>query len=128
VKESTSKPDVFLRRTALAALWTGLVLGSGVAWRWGWDAGAGFVLALIWGLANFAVLAAILKLVTEPSGVRVGPLVGLVAVKLIGLYGFAAWVLFRGWVPIPAFVAGFSWILAVTVLRALGTLTVAKRN
>jgi hypothetical protein len=128
VKESTSSSD-FLKRTAFAALWTGIVLGLAVAWKWGWHTGAGFVLALAWGLGNFAVLAAILTVATQPSGVRVGHLVGLVAVKLIGLYGIAAWVLLSGWVSLPAFVAGFSWTLAVTVLRALGSLTVkAKLN
>ena len=105
-----------------------MVLGLAVAWRWGWDAGAGFVLGLMWGLASFAVLAGILRIATDTSGIRVGPLVGLVAIKLIGLYGLAGWFLFQGWVPLLAFVAGFSWILAVTVLRALGGLTVAKRN
>ena len=102
-------------------------MGMAVAWKWGWDAGAGFVLALVWGLGNFAVLAAILTVATHPSRVRVGRLVGLVALKLIGLYGVAAWVLLYQWVSLPAFVAGFSWTLAVTVLRALGSLTVKTK-
>lgn len=127
MKESTSGSD-FLIRTALAAVWSGLVLGLAVAWRWGWDAGSGFVLALFWGLANFAVLAAILKAATTPGGVRVRPTVGWILVKIVGLYGLGIWLLLHRWFPIPAFLAGFGWPLAVGLLRALGGLTARNRT
>lgn len=123
MKESTNAPD-FLKRTAFAALWTGLVAGLAVAVRWGWDTGSGFVFALLWGLANFVVLAAILKTATDPEGIKVGRLAGLVAFKLLGLYTLAIWVLFHRWFPLPAFAGGFTWTLLVGVLRALGSLTI----
>jgi len=123
VKESTNQPDL-LQRTAIAATWTGLMLGLGVALRWGWPAGTGFVLALGWALANFAVLAVILKTATNPVGVRVGRLVFWIALKLVGLYGLAIWVLVHRWFPLAAFAAGFSWPLAVGFLRAVGSLVV----
>jgi hypothetical protein len=123
VKESTSQPDL-LRRTAVVAAWTGIVLGLAVAWRWGWTAGTGFVLALGWSLANFAVLAAILKTATHPEGVRVGRLALWIVLKLVGLYGLAIWVLVHRWFPLAAFAAGFSWPLAVGFLRAVGSLVV----
>lgn len=123
MKESTRDPD-FLKRTAIAALATGLVLGLLVAAKWGWDAGSGFVFALLWGLANFAVLAAILKTATDPEGIRVGRLAGLVALKLLGLYTLAIWVLLHRWFPLSAFAGGFTWTLLVGFLRALGSLTI----
>lgn len=123
VKESTSHPDL-LRRIALAATWSGVVIGLGVALVWGWAAGAGFVLALAWALANFAVLAVILKTATNPDGVRVGRLAFWIALKLVGLYGFAIWVLVHRWFPLAAFAAGFSWPLMVGFLRAAGSLVI----
>jgi hypothetical protein len=81
------------------------------------------VFALLWGLANFAVLAAILGIATDPKGIRVGPLVGLVVLKLFGLYTVAIWVLLHRWFPAAAFAGGFSWTLMVGLLRAVGSLT-----
>jgi hypothetical protein len=123
VKESTRTPD-FLTRTAFAALGTGLVIGLALAAKWGWSTASGFVVALAWGLANFAVLAAILKTATDPDGIRVGRLAGLVALKLFGLYTLAIWILLHRWFPLGAFAGGFSWTLLVGLLRAVGSLTI----
>lgn len=123
MKESTIAPD-FLKRTAVIALWTGLVAALAVAARWGWGAGSGFLFAHLWGLANFVVLAAILRTATDADGIRVGRLAGLVAFKLLGLYTLAIWVLLHRWFPLPAFAGGFTWTLLVGTLRALGSLTV----
>ena len=103
------------------SVWTGLVLGLAAAVLWDWQTASGFVVALFWGLANFAVLAVILKTATNPGGFHAGRLVGWIALKIIGLYGLAALVLMYRWFPLPAFVAGFSWPLAVSLLRALGS-------
>jgi hypothetical protein len=86
------------------------------------------VFALGWSLANFAVLAVILRTVTDPKGVRTGRLIGWVALKIVGLYGLAVWVLLHRWFPLLAFLAGFSWPLVVVVLRALGPLVVRGRT
>ena len=121
VNESTSGPE-FLRRTAWVALWTGIVAALAVAYRWDWRTGSGFLTALGWALANFAVLAAILTTATRPGGGSKGRLAALMAVKLIGLYGLAAVILWKRWFPILAFVGGFTWPLLVVLLRALGGL------
>ena len=120
MKESTNSPD-FLSRTALLSVWTGLLLGLAVAIRWDWETASGFVVALFWGLANFAVLAVILKTATNPDGFHTGRLAGWIALKIFGLYGLAILVLFYRWFPLAAFPAGFSWPLAVALLRALGS-------
>ena len=118
VKESTNRPD-FLKRTAMSSLVSGIFAGLVAAWVWGWATASGFVLAVFWGLANFAVLAAILKNATDPAGARVASLAGLVAIKLIGLYGVAVLVLLHRWFPVGAFAAGIGWPLAIAVLRSL---------
>jgi hypothetical protein len=121
VKERTSGPE-FLRRTAVSALVSGIVLGLALAVRFGWLAGAGFVAAMFWGLANFAVLAAILRNATDPAGVRKRRLLGWVVLKALGLYGLGIWVLIQGWFPIAALASGFGWPLVVGLLRVLGAL------
>jgi len=117
VKESTNSPD-FLKRTGVATLVSGVVAGLCVAWVWGWPAGSGFVLALLWSLGNVAVLAAILRTATNPSGIDKKKIIGLTALKLIGFYGAAIWILVHRWFPIGVFAAGMGWPLLVGALRA----------
>jgi len=117
VKESTNSPD-FLRRTGIAALISGVVVALCVAWAWGWPAGSGFVLAMLWSLGNVAVLAAILRTAINPAGIDKKRLIALTAIKLVGFYGIAVWVLVHRWFPIGAFAAGMGWPLLVGALRA----------
>ena len=126
VKESTNRPD-FLRRTAWSSLASGIFAGLVAAWIWGWAAASGFVFAVFWGVANFAVLAAILKNATHPSGARVASLVGLMAIKLVGLYGLAVVVLLNRWFPVGAFAAGIGWPLATALLRSLTPSPLSRR-
>ena len=116
VKESTNSPD-FLRRTGIAALISGVVAALCVAWVWGWPAGSGFMLATLWSLGNVAVLAAILRTAIHPAGINKKRLIMLTAIKLVGFYGIAVWVLVHRWFPIGVFAAGMGWPLFVGVLR-----------
>ena len=121
MKKATS-PSHFLTRTAEITLVTGLVAALAVAARFGFPAGAGFAFALVWALANFFLLAAILRAATDPRGPRKKRLLLLVPLKIFGVYGLCLWVLYRGWFPLPALGAGFSWLLVVIFLRAVGEL------
>ncbi len=123
MKESTSDP-AFLKRTGLASLLTGVVAGLVIALRWDWAAASGFMVAMLWSVANFAILAAIIKAATHPEGMQTGRFVALAAVKLVGFYGVALLILLNAWFPLPVFVAGFSWPLVVGVLRAVAPLKV----
>ena len=116
VKESTNSPD-FIRRTGIAALISGVIAGLCAAWVWGWFTGSGFVLALLWSIGNVAVLAAILRTATNPSGIEKKKLIGLALLKLIGFYGAAVWILVHRWFPVGAFAAGMGWPLLVGALR-----------
>lgn len=125
VKERTSGPD-FLVRSGLVALVTGVLVGLCVAWLWGWRSGAGFTAAVLWSLANFAVLAALLREITKREGARKGRVAGWAALKVVGLYGLGAWILFQQWFPPIAVMAGFTWPLAVVLLRSLGAIWWSK--
>lgn len=121
MKESTSGPE-FLKRTAVSSLVSGIILGLAAALWFGWTVGAGFMAAVLWGLANVALLAAVLTSATHPTGLRKGPLLGWVVLKVVGLYGLGVFVLVGGWFPVAALAAGFGWPLAVALLRAVGVL------
>jgi hypothetical protein len=125
VKERTSGPD-FLVRTGLVALVTGVLIGLWVAWHWGWRSGAGFTAAVLWSLANFAVLSALLREITNRDGIRKGRVAAWAALKIVGLYGFGAWILYQQWFPLIAVMAGFTWPLAVVLLRSLGAIWWSK--
>jgi hypothetical protein len=119
VKKGTN-PTQFLGRTARVALGTGLVAALAVAARFGAPAGAGFAVAVVWAIANFLVLAAILRNATHPGGARRGRLLVLLPLKIFGVYGVGLWILSRNWFPLPALLAGFTWLLVVILLRAAG--------
>lgn len=123
MKESTSDP-AFLMRTGLATILTGVVAGLVIALRWDWAAASGFMVAMLWSVANFAILAAIIKAATHAEGMQTGRFAGLVAIKLVGFYGVALLILLNRWFPLPVFIAGFSWPLVVGVLRAVAPLRV----
>ena len=120
MKESTSDPR-FLQRTVVLALGTGVVLGLAVAARWGWEHGGGFVFGCAWGLANFTALGVLLILLTRPRKAPLGRVLLTAAAKL-GLYAGGFWVLYRGWIPLASFAAGFTWPFLVVLLRGLGFL------
>lgn len=120
MKESTSDP-AFLQRTAIASLLTGVVVGLVVALRWDWVAASGFMVALLWSVANFALLAGIIKSATHPDGMQTGRFAALVGVKL-GFYAAAVLILLNRWFPVPVFIVGFSWPLVVGILRGVAPL------
>jgi hypothetical protein len=122
VKKSTSDPE-FLRRTGLASLLTGVLAGLVIALRWDWVGASGFMVALLWSVANFAVLAGIIQAATHPEGMRSGRVAMLAAVKL-GFYAAALVILMNRWFPVPFFIVGFSWPLVVGVLRGIAPLVI----
>ena len=122
MKESTSDP-AFLSRTGLASLLTGAVAGLVIALRWDWSAASGFMVALLWSIANFTVLSGIIKAATHPEGIRTGRFAALVAVKLT-LYAAGLLILLNRWFPVPVFIAGFSWPMVVGILRGISPLII----
>jgi len=68
-----------------------------------------------WGLANFWCLTRAVRCVLE--GRRGWKLAGWVALKLVGVYGLAAWMLIGLRLPAAAWLAGFTLSLIVLVLK-----------
>jgi hypothetical protein len=126
VKQSTSGPE-FLRRTLIASLVTGILVGLALAWRFGWPVGTSFLVALLWGLANFAALAGVLKTATDPGGVRKLRLTGLVGVK-VAIYAIGIAILVSGRLVVVPAAAGFGWPLLIGLLRALGAVLTNRES
>ena len=74
-----------------------------------------FIAGALWGLANAWCLVRAVRCAME--GGRGWKLAGWVAVKLIGLYGLAAWMLIGLKLPAVAWMAGFTLSLALLVLK-----------
>jgi len=109
----------FLRRTTWAVMVTGGVLAIAVAYRWGGAPGLGFAVGLGWGLANFWALAYLMRAFVRREGPDKRRVVQIGAVKM-AVYGAGIALLVTGWLPLIALTAGFTWLLTVVFLRALG--------
>lgn len=70
----------------------------------------GLWIGVIWGLANWACLMRLTRVVA--AGDRRLKLAGWVAAKFIGLYGLAAWLLIGARVSVPGWLIGFTLALA----------------
>jgi hypothetical protein len=119
VSPAPTRP-VYVRRIALTSLWLGLVVAI-LLWAASSGRGAlGFGAGAALGIANFLLLAALMgEIVTLEARSR-RRIVFLVAIKVALVYGGLALLLASGFVPVISAVAGFSLILAVIVLKALG--------
>lgn len=69
----------------------------------------------LWGLANAWCLARAVRCAIE--GKRGWKLAGWVVLKLVGLYGLAAWMLIGLRLPAAAWIAGFTLSLALLLLK-----------
>lgn len=125
VKDGTSDPRALVR-VGWVSLGTGLLWAALIATRLDPLAGLGFAGALVWALANFGVLGAILRAVSDPDGPHKKQLAILVPLKLFGLYGAGIWVLMQGWFSLEAVAAGFTWPLVVLLFRALSHWLVSR--
>lgn len=80
-----------------------------------------FILSLIaglaWGLLNFWCMVKAVRCVME--GQRRWKLAGWTAMKLVGVYGLAAWMLVGLKLPAVAWMLGFTLSLAIIALKAL---------
>ena len=108
-----------LRGTLVAAGLTGVAVAVAVGVRFGGWEGMGFAVGLVWALANFAALAALLRKVAGRGKVDRAGVIRMAAVK-VAVYAVGIALLVGGWFPIVALAAGFTWLLVVIFLRALG--------
>ena len=117
-------PD-FLKRTMIGAAVTGVFLTLGILVRWAAPEAMGFALGLAWGLLNFWLLGMLLRAMTQPEKRGQAPLLTLLK---FGVYGLGVALLFWNVVPLLFLVAGFSWLLAVVILRAMGAMAMGGQK
>jgi hypothetical protein len=103
----------------VAAGLSGAAVAAAVGVRFGGPAGLGFAVGLAWGLVNFAALAGLLRKVAGRGKVDRPGVIRMAAAK-VAVYAAGIALLVGGWFPILAMAAGFTWLLVVIFLRALG--------
>ena len=109
----------FLRRTSWAVIISGSVVSFALWGRWGSPAAIAFITGWVWALANFWVLAFIVRALTDRDGPRHAQAV-LFGLAKLSLYGVGAAILAFGKFPPLFLVAGFTWLMIVVLLRAAG--------
>ena len=110
---NTSTPPT-LGAIAAILLWA----ATGGRWALGFAAGAAL------GVANFLLLAALMREIVTLETRSYRRIAMLVAIKVVFVYGGLAFLLASKWVPILSAVVGFSLILGVIVLKAVGRLLI----
>lgn len=82
----------------------------------------GVLVGCLWGVANFAALAAVLIATIRPGGADRRRALLLSLVKFPVLYGIGYLILRTEWFTPVSLVIGFSLLFLVTLLKALGRL------
>ncbi|MCZ6767212.1 MAG: hypothetical protein O7D32_09820 [bacterium] len=117
----------FLRRVHRTSIISGLVLFSVASTYLGFTVGASLALGCLWSLANIFVIEILVKQVTTPGPTNRLRVTLVFLVKVPALYGIGALLLSTGFFSIKGLVLGFSWPLAVIVLKVLG-LAIVRAN
>ncbi len=117
----------FLRRVHRTSIISGLVLFSVASTYLGFTAGASLALGCLWSLANIFVIEILVKQVTTPGPTNRLHVTLVFLVKIPALYGIGALLLSTGFFSIKGLVLGFSWPLAVIVLKVIG-LAIVRAN
>jgi len=116
----------YIRRIAVTSLWLGAVaailLWAATGGRWALGFGAGAAL----GVANFLLLAAVMREIVTLERRSRRRIALLVAIKVVVIYGGLALLLVSKLAPILSVVTGFSLVLGVVVLKALGRLLIGE--
>ena len=117
----------FVRRTLRTSTWLGAVAVV-LAWVWqGTTWAVGFAGGAFIGIANLVLLAALFREVLTRERRNTGRIIALLAIKVPLVYGGLAALLLSRALPAISMVAGFSLVLAVILLKALGRALVGER-
>lgn len=115
-----ASPARMIRAVLITSLWFGAII-TVVLWvlagpRWG----LGFVAGGIVGALNLLLLTSIVRQLIRLAPRNAWRIAGLIATKVVLVYGGLAALLLWRICPTPAIVAGFSLTLVVIVLKAAG--------
>jgi hypothetical protein len=118
----------YVRRIALTSIWLGalaaLLLWAGVGPRWA----LGFAGGATLGVANLLLMSALIREIVTLGERSRRRIVGLLSIKVPLVYGGLAALLLTRIAPATAVVVGFSLVLAVIVLKAIGRLITGRET
>ncbi len=116
-----------VRRVLVTSTWFGAIVAL-VVWVYlGWPWALGFAAGLVIGMANLYFLATLAQLVFATERRSVSVIVGVFALKALVVYGGLAALLLWDKPPALSVVAGFSAVLLVIVLKAVGRILLDSR-
>lgn len=99
---------------------TGLALFALITTYFGFSAGAGFVVGCVWSLTNLLFIGLSVEALLARQGKLRMVVIALVKVPVLYAIGFG--IIWFGYFPIQALLAGFTWPLVVITLKAAGRL------
>lgn len=106
-----------IKTTAVVATLAGLF----VAVYYQFPYAVGLWLGALWGCLNFFFIAALVKaLLTPAQPIRWGNVIVTLGIKFPLLYGLGYLLLVWRYAPAVSYLIGFTLLIAVTVLKALG--------
>jgi hypothetical protein len=111
-----------VKTTAVVAIVIALFVSTYVSPAYG----ASVLLGALWNSLNLLIVASLVKLVLSDEKPGRRKILSVVALKFPVLYGLGFLLLRTSYLPVGGLLAGFSLVLAVIVLKALG-LAVAER-
>ncbi len=110
----------FLRRVHRTSIISGIVLFPVASTYLGLTAGASFALGCAWSLANILLIEILVRQVTTPGPTNRLRVALVFLVKVPALYAVGALLLGSGIFSLRGLVLGFSWPLAVIILKVVG--------
>ncbi|KPJ61278.1 MAG: hypothetical protein AMJ46_03045 [Latescibacteria bacterium DG_63] len=111
-----------VKTTVVVAIITALFVATYVSPAYG----AGVFLGALWNSLNLLVVVSLVKIVIATEKFRKRKVACVVALKFPVLYGVGFFLLWTGLFPVVSLVVGFSLVLAVIILKALG-ITAAEK-
>ena len=109
----------FLRRVHRTSIISCLVLFPVASTYMGFTVGASFALGCLWSLTSIFLIEILVKQVTKPGPTNRFRVALVFLIKIPALYGVGALLLGTELFSIQGLVLGFSWPLAVIVLKVM---------
>ena len=114
----------FINRVIKTTLLLGALVFIFGTYYFDWIYSLGIFVGTLWGCANLWFIRQFIVNYITPGERDAMKLALFALIKFPVLYGLGFLLLWLGWFPVVSFVIGFSLILVVVVLKALGKLVI----
>ena len=116
----------YIRRVLVSTIWFSSVAAIILWYRVGGRFALGYAIGTLWGILNFWFLKEVVVYTVTLEDRSFKEILWRAVIKFPILYGIGIWILVSGIFSILALTAGFSMVLVVFVLKALGSKLTGK--